>query len=294
VLPLLSLLWTSQSACADFGLKLMTNVRVDIKLDGQTLPDGATAALLAPSPWSTGGPANAAARVPKLVVPWHDDTGEPWSYAGYLWGGNVQRGSVTFSGFRDYELRQPPIQGLPSIVRLAVYDPQTERLFVTAPARPGQHLALMHAELSSDGSGNLASIPIPFWQRLDFWKAMLITLIVECLIVVWVFRASQKTDGAPTADHSYRRTRIIRTCLLANLFTLPLVWFFGGEFLFRFGFWWGTAAFLGLEALAFLIEAVFYGRILNVFSRTSRLPWSIAVRASLLANLTTFLLGFVL
>ncbi|WP_182868796.1 hypothetical protein [Stieleria mannarensis] len=294
VLPLLVLLGTAQSADADFGLKLMTNVRIDVHLDGRSLPDGAKAALLAPSPWSTDAPVNAAERVPGLVVPWQDEEGEQWNYAAYLWGGDVQKGGVTFSGFWDYRLSDPPIQGLPKIVRLAVYDPRTERLYVTSPASPGQHLALMRAELSSSGSGILDSLLIPFWQRLDFWKAMLITLMVECFIVIWVVCVSRTTDDGQATGRAYRKTRLIRVCLLVNLLTLPLVWFFGGEFIFRFGFWWGTATFLGLEAMAFLIEAVFYRGVLTTSDRTSRLPWSIALRASLLANLTTFLLGFVL
>ena len=294
VLPVLSLLWTAQSASADFGPKLMSRVRIAVQLDGHPLPDGTTAALLAPSPWSSGGPANAAARVPELVVPWTDDSGKQWNYAGYLWGGKFNDGAVTFHGFMDYEFRQPPIQGLPSIVRLAVYDPQTERLYVTDPASPGQYFALMRAEFSSDGLRDLTSVPIPFWHRLDFWKALLITLIVECLIVVRVVRSRDEPDGDQNAEPARRKTRLIRVCLLVNLLTLPLVWFFGGEFLYQFGFWLGTAAFLGLEVMAFVIEAIFYSGVLTASSKTSRLPWPIALQASLFANLTTFLLGFVL
>lgn len=288
------LLSNAATARADFGPKLITRVRITAQLNGRPLPDNATAALLSPAPQAGDGPANASKRVPGLVVPWKDDSGQEWNYAGYLWGGKFEDGAVTFQGFMDYKFHKTAPRGLPSLVRLVVYDPRTERLYVTAPASPGQHLALMQARLRSDGEGELTSIPIPFWQQLDFWKALLITLIVECVIVVRIVRNSPQPEGDNISDRPRRASRLIRVCVLINLLTLPLVWFFGGELLYQFGFWVGTLAFLGLELMAFLTEAVFYRGVFSFYRKESRLPWPVAMRASLLANLTTLLLGFVL
>lgn len=290
----LNILGDIQSAFADFGPKPITRVRIAVQLDGRPLPDDATAALLSPAPQAGDGPSNASKRVPGLVVPWKDDSGQEWNYAGYLWGGKFEDGSVTFHGFMDFKFYETAPQGLPSLVRLAVYDPLTRRLHVTPPARPGQHLALMQARLHSDREGELTSIPIPFWQQLDFWKALLITLIVECVIVVRIVRNSPRPTGNNISERPRRAARLIRVCVLVNLLTLPLVWFFGGEFLYQFGFWLGTLIFLGLELMAFLTEAVFYRGIFSFYRRDSRLPWPVTIRASLFANLTTFLLGFVL
>lgn len=277
------LVCSAGAARADFGPKLIERVRADVRLDGRPVSDQATAALLAPVEEAGEGPANAAKTVPTLMLPYVDHDGNRWNYAEYLWGGDIQNGTVTFKGF----MYMPG--GLPSVVRLAVYDPPSDRLYVTDVAQPGEYLALMRADLKANGTGTLRSLPIPFWQRMEFWKALLITLLVECGIVLLLVSRQPAAPLGESENRSPSRPRVVRVCVLANLVTLPLVWLFAGEALFLYGFWLGAAAVLALECAAVLVEAVAYRGIRHV-----RIPWKTAFRASLLANLSTFLLGFVL
>jgi hypothetical protein len=269
------------TAQADFGPKLIEMIRVEVQLDGNPVSDQATGVLLAPR--SEGGvePANAAKDAPKLTIPYTDENGRKWIYAEYLWGGEFENGVVTFKGFHLSR------HGMPSVVRLAVYRPETETVYITNTAEPGEHICLMAAKLSADGTGSLTDLSVPLWRRIDFWKALLITMAAECLIAGWV-RSRQKPNREPPQDNPrFRLVKLIILCLLVNLFTLPLVWFFGGHFLFTLGRNWGIAVFLGLEFAAFLVEGTAYWRsgLLN----TGR-----AFQVALLANGVSFGLGFFL
>jgi len=182
------------NAYADFGPKPIHQIRVDVRLDGQPIGDDAVGVLLVPAAEGEPAPANAAKKAPELVIPYIDSEGRRWSCGGYLWGGRFRGGAVNFHGF--FMLTD----GMPSQVRLAVVLPQSGQQFVTNAVHPARHVAILHAELSTEGHAELRRVPTPIWGRLDFLKALLITLLVECLVVSVI-----TARGTPNAADSGRK-----------------------------------------------------------------------------------------
>lgn len=268
-------------AHADFGPKLVQMIRIDVRLEGEPVSNKATGVLLAPASEGGFAPLNAAKEASGLDIPYKDETGRNWNYAAYLWGGKFENGTVNFKGF-EYDNG-----GMPSRVRLAVYDSESEKLYVTEIARPGALLCLMQADLDSDGTGTLKVLAIPFWRRFDFWKALLITIVVECLIVGRIGHQVRQSKQQHQENRKSSLGKLIILCVLVNIFTLPLVWFFGGHYLFTLGRTWGIAAFLGFEVAAFLIEGTTYWR-------SGKLSPVRAYQAAFIANGVSFALGFVL
>ncbi len=266
---------------ADFGPKLIHQVRVDVLLDGQSIGDGAIGVLLVPASEGESAPANAAKSAPGFEIPYVDREGRKWSYGGYLWGGRFRNGAVNFRGF------VAGAGGMPSRVRLAVFLPESGQQFVTNVVRPGRHLAILHAELSTEGVAELHHVPTPLWGRLDFLKGLMITLIVECLFVTVISaRARPKTPDASRAKAKSMR-RVVFVCVLVNFLTLPIVWFVTGHYLFVSGLTTGMQVFAVLEIAVFVVEGTAYGLL-------TRVGWRTGFLAALIANLTSCILGFVL
>ena len=72
---------------------------------------------------------------------------------------------------------------MPSQVRLAVILPGSGKQLVTNAVQPTAHYAILRAELSTGGRAELRIVPTPLWGRLDFFKALMITLVIECILV---------------------------------------------------------------------------------------------------------------
>ena len=158
------------SAHADFGPKPINQVRIDVRLDGKPIGDEAIGVLLVPAEEGEELPGNAAKKGPGLVIPYVDGAGRKWSYGGYLWGGAFRDGRIHFHGFFLGS------GGMPSQVRLAVIVPGMEKQLVTNAIRPTVHYAILDAELSADGRAELRTVPTPLWARLDFLKALIVTV----------------------------------------------------------------------------------------------------------------------
>ena len=267
-------------AHADFGPKLIDQVRVDVNLDGRPIGNDAIGVLLVPAEEGVSGPQNAAKQGPGLDIPYVDRDGRKWSYGDYLWGGRFENGAVDFRGFFQGTGR------MPSSVRLAVILPQDGQQFVTNAVRPSRHLALLRAELSTTGDARLQSVPTPLWGRLDFFKALLITLLIECVLVGYI--ATRRPTNSPFAKKSRKAdaARVVAVCFIVNFFSLPVLWFVTGHFFFVLGFTKGLQIFLCLEVAVLLAESVAYGLF-------TKLGWKTAFLAALIANVTTCLLGFV-
>lgn len=274
-------IFLATSVRADFGPKPIHQVRVDVTLDGQPIGDHATGVLLVPIAESEAVPTNAAKKGPGLEIPYVDSEGQKWSYGGNLWGGRFKDGAVDFSGF--YMLAG----GMPSRVRLAVVLPQSGQQFVTNAVSPARHYAILRAELSTEGSAELRRVATPIWERLDFLKALLITLLVECLLVaVIVVRGRPKTDHTGQAKRVSIR-RVVFVCIIVNFLTLPVVWLVTGHYLYECGLPVGLVVFAGMEIAVYVAEGTAYGLL-------TRTGWRTAFLATLIANLTTCMLGFVL
>ena len=265
---------------ADFGPKLIEQVRIDVSLDGRPISGDAIGVLLVPAEEGGSAPQNAAKRGPGLAIPYLDSDGRKWLYGGYLWGGRFKDGAIEFRGFSE------GIGRMPSSVRLAVVLPEGGQQLVTNAVRPSQHLALLRAELSTTGDARLQSVPTPLWGRLDFFKALLITLLIECVLVGYI--ATRRPTNSPFAKKSRKADAawVVAVCFIVNFFSLPVLWFVTGHFFFVLGFTKGLQIFLCLEVAVLLAESVAYGLL-------TKLGWKTAFLAALIANVTTCLLGFV-
>ena len=175
---------------------------------------------------------------------------------------------------------------MPSQVRLAVIVPGMEKQLVTNAVRPSVHYAILDAELSLDGRAELRSVPTPLWGRLDFFKALMLTLLIECILVrAIVMRGTVKPRFAES-NRKVRTAWIVAVCVIVNVLSLPVLWIVTGHYLFIHGFTHGVLIFLFLEVVVLLAEGTAYGLL-------TRLSWRTAFLAALSANITTCLLGFV-
>ena len=251
-----------------------------MRLDGKPIGDEAIGVLLVPAKEGEAAPGNAAREAPGLLIPYVDDVGREWSYGGYLWGGSFRGGAVDFHGF------VLGAGGMPSQVRLAVILPGSEKQFVTNAVQPSVHYAIFDAELSTNGRAVLRSVPTPLWGRLDFFKALMITLLIECILVRAIaMRGTVKSRFAEN-NRKVGTAWIVAVCVIVNILSLPVLWIVTGHYLFILGFTYGVLIFVFLEVVILLAEGAAYGLM-------TRLSWRTAFRAALSANVTTCLLGFV-
>ena len=97
----IALVFAASTACADAIVpKMFDTVIVTVTYEGEPLDDqGAVVALLS---LAVEGhePISKAKPVPRLdTLKLDDPSGEMWTYAGYLWGGENENGKFRFNGF---------------------------------------------------------------------------------------------------------------------------------------------------------------------------------------------------
>jgi hypothetical protein len=258
------LAFTAAPAMADVGPKIGGFVVVTVTVDGKPLEDkDAVGTLLSLSPQFSDHPSH----LPIL----DDPSGLKWMQAGNLWGGKNEEGRFRFHGFM-------PVGGIPDQVRVAVYLPSQEKVFITdvSPTRP--HLVRMTADLHSDGTGTLKLDWPSLWQELPFLQALGITLAVELVIVfVFVYRRRKELSLA----------RPLRVGIWANILSLPVVWLVLIMSQLTLGTVIGVFVFVGIELLAALFEGM-------MFVWRGKMTWRSAMAMSFTANALSAIVGLVL
>ena len=267
LLALIGLVAFPTVAAADVGPKPELTVRVTYQ--GGPVPDPKFQAQLLTCAEPGARPFRSERQLPGLDrLDLRDASGCVWQGPSHpVSGGDCEQGQCHF-GYM-----------LPSRLRLAVYLPSQGRLYVTdAAERSGMHARLV-ADLNADGTGRLQPEAVPFydrdWSAGDVVAALALTIVVELGVVLAYVRWTKRP-----------RRRLLLTCLLGNVLTLPFVWLFAA-LLYAVG---GSAAGLvGLalaELGAWLAEALLYLWV-------GRLPASRAFLLSLVANCASFLVGVV-
>jgi hypothetical protein len=145
--------------------------------------------------------------------------------------------------------------GFPRRIRLAVYFPLQEKLFLTAPIETSRRDANNQflAELTADGTGTLSHSPNVNWIEeydvLPMAAALAVTLIIELSIVaLWMAFTKKRATIA----------RVLLVAFVGNLVTDPLVWLaaLAGKVYFDLN---AAALIYSLaEIAAFLVEGLLY------------------------------------
>jgi hypothetical protein len=204
---------------------------------------------------------------------------KPWVDSYGRWGYAVQSGDSTGSVGRAWFGNF--YQGVPSEVRLAVYLPSRQKLFVTEPAKTHPFLRTYRADLHADGTGTLQlnerghAVADAFvgLERMGFVGAVLLTLVLEGIVVAVMSRRHPRPG------------RMLLVCLVANLITLPVLWVVTVLGFWTYDFYWGgLLIFLAAEAAAALVESLAY-------VWPGRSPWRPALRIGLLANALSMCAG---
>jgi hypothetical protein len=265
VAALLAALLAPLPVFADMGPK--PSVVVTVTYQGRPVPDATFQAQMLEC-FAAG--ANSSERQKPLLglekFDLRDPSGCTWQAGRTLiWGGDCVQGSCEF-GYM-----------LPSRFRLAVLLPSQGRLFVSNAVERSGLRADFAADLAADGSATLTPRASPLlerdWTMEGVGLAILLTLAAELAIVLAFVRVTKRP-----------LRRLFIACLIGNLVSVPLVWFFAGFF-----YIFGAAAlgFIGLgiaEVVAWLGEAIFYAWF-------GRLRVSRALLLSLVANLASFGIG---
>jgi hypothetical protein len=134
------------------------------------------------------------------------DRGCYWTVAPMAWGGNCSQSSCRFNYF------------LPKSFRLSVYLPSQDRIYMSDEVTRRNFRSAFEAELLNDG-GMILSETTPFRQSdtashiRTFLIALGITLLLELLVALLYCYLAKVS-----------RTVLI-SVLIANLISLPIVWF---------------------------------------------------------------------
>ena len=219
-----------------------------------------------------------AAEVPglELALPPSEAAGT-WSYASYRWGGKGRNGQVEFKGF---------VNGLPNRLRVAVFLPSGEQVFITNEAETHPLLNRFHVNLSADGTATLARDQTGRWladglvglARQGMLRALAITLVIEWLVVVLVLLGLNKRQLI---------VRMVATCLGVNLVTLPALWVACLIGYWMLGLWVGSVVLVFLEVFVFLVEG-------SAYAVVGRLGWKWGLAVAFMANALSFLLGLII
>lgn len=184
-----------------------------------------------------------------------------WEPAEFAWGGECVHSECKFNYF------------LPDEFKLAVYLPSQDQVFVSDLVTKKNFEAFYQANLLPDRSITIKDIT-PFsqssaWSKIKtFFFALILTLFFE-LLATLVFVLISKDSK-----------KILFWVFLANLISLPLVWF---VFPLLKNFGW---VILLAEIFAFLFEAGF----IHLFNKKT-FSFRKSLLLSLVINLASFLIG---
>ncbi len=131
-----------------------------------------------------------------------------WIPSSVAWGGDCRGGSCSFS------------YSPPEHFRLLVYLPSRDKVFISKPERRVNFHSTYSADLLADGSIHLAESTPAFLTNSVFWfiKALTLTLGIE-LVTAWTFFKSPSRAGVLQGG------KFFTSVILANLISLPVVWF---------------------------------------------------------------------
>ena len=197
--------------------------------------------------------------IPQLNISEYDSSKSCYWKPAYLaWGGDCKDSKCHFGYFPPQEFK------------LAVYVPSLNKVFISNEVSRTNFNSNYKLELNSDGSANIyETTPLLKKDKISsFIKALIITLILE-LIVALIFLSIAKI-----------RKKLLISVLIANIISLPLVWFIfpliGNIIL----------VILLAEIFAFVFEAYF---IYSLNKKDITLKKSFIL--SLLMNLASLIIG---
>ncbi len=276
-LALAAVLFVPAPSRADFGPKPDDGRYFTVTREGRPLPRF-TAALVCQSGKLKDRPDNRGVAVPglaRLLPP--DSTGLGWTYADYKWGGEGADSSVKFHGFYG---NVPPGR-----IRLVVYLPDEDKLFLSNEADTHPFLNRYRADLSEDGTATLTRVETGRWladallglSQRGILVALAVTVAVElgvvCLAAVVLGRRQWLRRAAGLS-------------VTLNVLTLPAVWVVSLVAFFLAGLWFGLLVLAALELVVTLAEGVVYATL-------GGLGWARGLGTALLANAASGSLGLV-
>jgi len=187
---------------ADLGPK--PTVDIDIYYNGNKVPDIIFNAMMLVCQKGNVGYEGIQRQIPQLNISEYDPANDCyWRPAFLAWGGDCKDSKCHF-GYSP-----------PSEFRLAVYIPSLDRVFITNEISRKNFNSNYKAELRSDGSAEISETT-PFVKKDAvslFIRALIITLIIE-LLVAFIYLSIARLPK-----------KILLGVLIANLISLPIVWF---------------------------------------------------------------------
>lgn len=188
---------------ADLGPKPEADIQVT--LNGRNVPDSVfNAEMLVCYKEGQNGFGNKEV-IPQLNISEYDSANDCyWKPAPLAWSAECRNSSCHF-GYM-----------LPSSFKLAVYIPSLDKVFITNEVSRTNFNSEYDAELSSSGSAVIReTTPLVRKDNItSFVKALIITLILELLTALIFVLASKLTK------------KMLITVFVANIISLPIVWFF--------------------------------------------------------------------
>jgi len=213
------IIFLPKTASADVGPK--PTVDIDVVYNQQSIPDLSFSAKML-----SCGPQNAAENqpkfeenelIPQLRISEYDSSKNCyWSPTWFAWGGQCSNSSCRFDYF-------PPDK-----FKLAVFIPSLNKVFITNEISRTNFNSRYKAELFPDGSAKISEttsvsdkassftktfITTTSGQLLPFAGALILTIILE-LLASLIFVSIRKLPK-----------KILAYVLLANIISLPIVWF---------------------------------------------------------------------
>ena len=204
-------------------------------------------------------------------------------------GGVCAQGRVKFEGLAV-------AAGFPEDVRVAVFIPSLRKLCVTDAVKVSGPYCYLRADLLADGSGRLAVLKVLPWRGLDLLTAVALTLLVEVLVVIAHDRRLQtefqrKFDAKSLTDREFRcladssrLPKCLGLCLLLNLLTIPVLWWFVTRAYQEQSAAIGHLSLAGAELLAGVFEGLGYAWIAKLGLRRGLV-------LGLVANAASFAVG---
>jgi hypothetical protein len=256
ILVLLPLLLSiiSSIVSADMGPK--PNVDIDILYGGSLVSDASFNAVML---YCINDTKDYQDRhlIPQLNLSEYDSVKNCyWQPAFLAWGGDCKDSKCHFS-------YMPPRE-----FKLAVYIPSLNKVFVTNEVSRANYNSNYRAELSPEGSAKIYETTLlPDSVRL-FIEALIITLVIE-LFTAFIFIKIAKLPK-----------RILVSVLIANLISLPIVWFVFPLLL----------NILLVMLLSEIFAVVFEAYFIHYFNK-KRITLKKSFILSIIMNLASFLIG---
>jgi hypothetical protein len=259
-------------------------IRIRVLRGGKPLSASVQFVLLVPqgqgAPTEWRGPQHAEAPMRKALqersLP--DANGGSWGPALARGTAREDLGGVLFNSFRF---------GFPARVRLAVYFPDEDRLFITNEAATRHYITDLTADLSEDGGGTLVdstrgSLAVVLGVLGENVSGMGIALLLTVVLELAVLAAC-----VAIARQWGKIRRLALLCALGNLITLPVVWFLAIYGKVEFDMNRALVVFVCAELAAVCFEGLLYAKAGGV-------RFGPALLWSFLANVASFLVGCVL